>query len=148
LLSVHDQSPALGLQLRAVAAAGIEEACVVVGFGAPLVEAHLRQNASPGLHVETLYNPFYAVADNLISCWVARSQMQSDFVLMNGDTLFAPSVLERLLAAVPAPDHARRQSQGRVRRRRHAGGARAERPAGSGRQVRWRRSRPTRSRSA
>jgi choline kinase len=102
LLSVHDQSPALGLQLRAVAAAGIEEACVVVGFGAPQVEAYLQQNPIPGLHVETLYNPFYAVADNLISCWVARSQMQSDFVLMNGDTLFAHSVLKRLLAAPPA----------------------------------------------
>jgi len=103
LLSVHDQSPALGLQLRAVAAAGIEEACVVVGFGAPQVEAYLQQNPIPGLHLETLYNPFYAVSDNLISCWVARSQMQSDFVLMNGDTLFAHSVLKRLLAAPPAP---------------------------------------------
>jgi choline kinase len=102
LLPVHDKNPALGLQLRAVAAAGIEEACVVVGFGAPQVEAYLQRNPIPGLHVETLYNPFYAVADNLISCWVARSQMQSDFVLMNGDTLFAPSVLTRLLAAPPA----------------------------------------------
>jgi choline kinase len=103
LLPLHDQNPAVGLQLRAIAAAGIEEACVVVGFGAQQVEAHLRQNPIQGLHVETLYNPFYAVADNLISCWVARSQMQSDFVLMNGDTLFAPSVLTRLLAAPWAP---------------------------------------------
>jgi choline kinase len=103
LLPVHDQNPALGLQLRAVAAAGVEEACVVVGFGASQVEAYLQQNPTPGLHVETLYNPFYAVADNLISCWLARSRMQSDFVLMNGDTLFAPSVLERLLAAPSAP---------------------------------------------
>jgi choline kinase len=103
LLPVHDQNPALGLQLRAIAAAGVDEACVVVGFGATQVDAYLRENPIPGLRVETLYNPFYAVADNLISCWVARSQMQSDFVLMNGDTLFAPSVLERLLAAVPAP---------------------------------------------
>jgi choline kinase len=103
LLPVHDQNPVLGLQLRAVAAAGVEQACVVVGFGAPQVEAYLQQNPIPGLHVETIHNPFYAVADNLISCWVARSQMQSDFVLMNGDTLFAPSVLKRLLAAPPAP---------------------------------------------
>ena len=103
LLPLHDQKPALELQLRAIAAAGVEQACVVVGFGAQQVEAYLRQNPIPGLRVETLYNPFYAAADNLISCWVARSQMQSDFVLMNGDTLFAPSVLTRLLAAPPAP---------------------------------------------
>jgi len=103
LLPVHDQNPALGLLLRAVAAAGVEEACVVVGFGAAQVEAYLQQNPIPDLHVETLHNPFYAVADNLISCWVARSQMQSDFVLMNGDTLFAPSVLKRLLTAPRAP---------------------------------------------
>jgi len=103
LLPVDDERPALGFQLRAVAEAGVEEACVVTGFGAPQVEAYLQQNPIPGLRVETLYNPFYAVADNLISCWVARSQMQSDFVLMNGDTLFAPSVLIRLLAAPSAP---------------------------------------------
>ena len=46
LLPVHDQNPALGLQLRAIAAAGVEEACVVVGFGATQVDAYLQQMPS------------------------------------------------------------------------------------------------------
>lgn len=103
LLPVQDERVALGVQLRAVAACGVREACVVVGFRARQVESYLQRNPVRGLRVRTVYNPFYALADNLVSCWVARSQMQSDFVLMNGDTLFAPSVLRRVLAAPPAP---------------------------------------------
>jgi choline kinase len=50
-----------------------------------------------------LYNPFFASTDNLVSCWVARVEMQQDFLLLNGDTLFDATVLEKLLAAPAQP---------------------------------------------
>ena len=48
-------------------------------------------------------NPFYALADNLISCWTTRHEMQNDFILLNGDTLFEAAILARLLEAPPQP---------------------------------------------
>lgn len=103
LLPVRDGEPALALQLRALARAGVERALVAVGFRADRVERFLAEHPVPGLAVETLYNPWFGLSDNLATCWLARSAMDEDFALVNGDTVFEARVLERLLAAHPAP---------------------------------------------
>ncbi|MDH3518851.1 MAG: phosphocholine cytidylyltransferase family protein [Myxococcales bacterium] len=103
LLPVDGDQSMLSMQLGALARCGIERASVVVGFGAAAVEAQLAERPVPGLAVETLFNPFFASSDNLVSCWLARSLMHDDFLLLNGDTLFEDAVLERLLEAPPAP---------------------------------------------
>jgi choline kinase len=89
-------------QLQELAKCGIDHVKVVVGFGAGKVETLLDEYIQKGL-VRTIYNPFYAVADNLASCWVARHEMTEDFIILNGDTLFESTVLTRLLAAHPHP---------------------------------------------
>ena len=38
--------------------------------------------------IRTIFNPFFAVADNLASCWMARDEMNGDFIQVNGDNLF------------------------------------------------------------
>lgn len=90
-------------QLRGLADAGVEEAVVVVGFGAEQVETVLAGLDLSGLRVRTLYNPFYGVADNLASCWIARGEMAGDFLILNGDTMFEPAVARRLREPVAAP---------------------------------------------
>lgn len=75
---------------------GIEQVIVVVGYRADKVELLLRTRYD-SYRVRTLYNPAYAVSDNLVSCWAARNEMADDFVLLNGDTLFEMAVLQRLL---------------------------------------------------
>ncbi len=40
------------------------------------------------VQITTVFNPFYAVADNLASCWLARSYMDRDFIQVNGDNVF------------------------------------------------------------
>jgi choline kinase len=92
----------LAWQLTALEAAGVREAVVVTGFGADAVEAEVEQLPSPGLAVRTLFNPFYASADNLGSCWVARGEFDRHLLLLNGDTLFETEIAARLLAAPPA----------------------------------------------
>lgn len=87
-------------QIDALLAAGIEEIFVVLGYAAERVERLLRQTY-PDAPIRTIFNPFYEVADNLASCWMAREAMREDFVLLNGDTLFESAVLERLLDSVP-----------------------------------------------
>jgi choline kinase len=90
-------------QIDALSRCGIDDIVVVVGFRAAQVEALLAKLVRPGLRIRTLFNPFYNVADNLGSCWLARHEMVGDFLLLNGDTLFEPAVLQRLLDSPHAP---------------------------------------------
>jgi choline kinase len=101
LLAVDGQRPVLQLQLEALARCGVERATVVVGFGARQVEDFVGSTPIPGLQVDTLYNPFYALSDNLATCWLGRHLMDDDFLLLNGDTIFEDPVLVRLLDAGP-----------------------------------------------
>ena len=71
-------------QLRGLAAAGIREVVVLTGFRSDLVESALQRIAPAGLTVRTLFNPFYKVADNLASCWLARSMSEASMVPETG----------------------------------------------------------------
>ena len=83
-------------QIDELAKCGINQVSVVLGFRADKVERLLRERY--GSHsVKTIYNDAYAVSDNLVSCWTARDEMRSDFVLLNGDTLFEAAVMQLLL---------------------------------------------------
>src|SRR4030095_11050311 len=75
---------------------------VVTGFASEHVEALLAQRTTAP-DTRFLYNPFFRVSHTLVSCWIAREERAGDFVLLNGDTLFEPAVLQRLLAAPPRP---------------------------------------------
>ena len=98
-----NSSRLIELQIKHLIECGIDDVTVVVGFRAAAVESFLGVFRRAGLAIRTLFNPFFNVADNLASCWIARSEMDRDFVLLNGDTVFEPAVLESLLAAPPAP---------------------------------------------
>lgn len=103
LLPIDGDVPVLGVQLRALREAGVSEAQVMVGFQAEKVEAFLAAQPMLGMKVETFFNPFFDSTDNLVTAWLARSEMGSDFLLLNGDTIFEPAVLRRLLSAPYAP---------------------------------------------
>jgi choline kinase len=89
----------LAWQLDALATAGIREAVVVTGFQDELVRQEVASRAPAGMHVRTLYNPFFKLADNLASCWMARAELSGPCLILNGDTLFEPEIGRRLLSA-------------------------------------------------
>ncbi|MEP6342989.1 MAG: phosphocholine cytidylyltransferase family protein [Maricaulaceae bacterium] len=88
----------LGMQLDTLYAAGVKTATIVTGFNSHLVEAELASRQK-GPEVTTLFNPFYQVADNLASCWMVRKSMVQDFLIINGDTLFSPNIIRKVLDA-------------------------------------------------
>ena len=95
LLSIGGRS-ILEQQLSNLEKVGIGQVVLVCGFGVGSIRRAAA--AYPGnLHVKIVYNPFYADADNLISLWAARSEMDQDFVLLNGDNVFHPRIVELLL---------------------------------------------------
>jgi len=95
--------PILEWQLETLAAAGVDRCSIVTGFGAEKVCEMLRTLGLEAPGVRTIFNPSFDTADNLVSCWAARAEMYEDFLLVNGDTLFEPEVIDRLLASPPAP---------------------------------------------
>ena len=101
LLSLGRQT-ILGVQLSALKAGGASEVVIVTGFRTAAVEKAAELASEPGFRVRTLFNPFYNVADNLASCWMAREEMREPFLLLNGDTLFRADIMTRLLQAPTA----------------------------------------------
>ncbi|MEZ5814254.1 MAG: phosphocholine cytidylyltransferase family protein [Alphaproteobacteria bacterium] len=94
LLPVSGDITLLGWQLTQLETAGVSEAVVVSGFYAEKVEAELAAHSLP---TRSVFNPFYKVADNLGSVWMAREEMGENFILINGDTLFTAEVVESLM---------------------------------------------------
>jgi|TARA_B100000678_G_scaffold65273_1_gene53393 choline kinase len=83
-------------QLTALDKAGVDHVTVVTGFLPQLVEedVSLWDGRMP---VSTLFNPFFQVADNLASCWMARDTMKGGFMLLNGDTLVSQPLVDRVV---------------------------------------------------
>ena len=84
-------------QLDSIKASGtIDSVVYVVGYRAEEIEARLvSETAVP---VTTQYNPFYDTSDNLLSLWMAKSHMDGDFAVTNGDNLFDPEVIRDALS--------------------------------------------------
>lgn len=89
-------------QLDTLLACGVTDVTVVVGYQAEQVEAVLRDKYRKTA-IHTLLNAEFSTTDNLVSCWLARAEMQEDFLLLNGDTLFEPAILRQLLKEAQAP---------------------------------------------
>jgi L-glutamine-phosphate cytidylyltransferase len=87
----------LAWQIEMLFANGVNQIDIVTGFMTEMVEAELDRLARPGLTLNVRFNPFYKVADNLGSCWIARDAMAQDFLILNGDTLVSKEIVARVL---------------------------------------------------
>jgi len=103
LLDIHGQT-LIGRQIDALSEAGVRSFVVVTGFRPELMEEALERIGQRNeVDIRIVYNPFYAVADNLASCWMARGEMDGDFIQINGDNVFRADLVAALLAADDAP---------------------------------------------
>ena len=88
----------LDWQLDVLGANGVGEVLVVTGFRDDQVEAALARRGG-GPSVATLFNPFYKVADNLGTLWLAREWLDGDVLTLNGDTLVSDALVARVVGA-------------------------------------------------
>jgi choline kinase len=87
----------LDRQLDTLEACGVHEAVVVTGLHDELVnEALARRTGGPT--VRTVFNPFYKVADNTGSLFMARAELGGDCLVWNGDTLVSRALMARVVA--------------------------------------------------
>lgn len=95
LLDIGNGQSLLGCQLEALAGCGLRRVRLVLGYRAEQVEAALESYR--GFDFEVVYNPFYRVSDNLVSAWMGLRGLSGHAILINGDNLYTPAILERLV---------------------------------------------------
>lgn len=90
-------------QIEMLARGGVKRVDVVTGFMTDMLEDHLQAIRDPRIEIAVRFNPFFKVADNLGSCWIAREAMRGDFLILNGDTLVSEDIVRRVLEPNPWP---------------------------------------------
>lgn len=93
LLDMGNGNTLLEEQFERIRKSGvIDEIVLVIGYLAEQIEAKIRLFLDEGVKIKTLYNPFYDISNNLISLWFAKHEMDSDFMITNGDNIFSSDV--------------------------------------------------------
>lgn len=109
LLDIRNGQTLLDCQLEALATCGVRRVRFVLGYRAEQIEAALA--AYSGFDFEVVYNPFYKMADNLISAWMGLRGLSGHVLLINGDNMYSPAVLEQLISAEHAISMAVRKKE-------------------------------------
>lgn len=100
LLPVAEDTTILDIALRNLAAAGVVEASIVVGFAAHAIERRVSELRDRyGMQVQLIHND-RVDWNNAYSLWCAREVYADGALLVNGDTVHPDSVEKTLLAAV------------------------------------------------
>jgi len=96
LIEIGNGITMLESQLHSLKENNIKDVTIIVGYRAEQIEAKIKKYAGD-FNINTVFNPFYETSNNLISVWMARHFMQEDFITINGDDIFKPSVIGNLL---------------------------------------------------
>lgn len=100
LLPVAEDTTILDIGLRNLAAVGIADIAVVVGYAAEAVrERQVALEKRHGVSLIFVHNDRAEEWNNAYSLWLARDYLTEGALLVNGDTVHPESVEERLLAA-------------------------------------------------
>jgi choline kinase len=86
-------------QILALQEAGVSRIEVVGGYRAGQIREHLARHHD-ARRVGLTINPFWSVASSIGSVWAVRELLDEPFVLVNGDTIFDPSVFQQAIAAM------------------------------------------------
>lgn len=106
LLPVDGQMTILDIALRNLAAVGLKDVVVVVGFAAAEVADRVAQlEQRHGIALELVHNGRAEEWNNAYSLWLAREHCGHGALLVNGDTVHPVSVEKALLAAAEQTGH-------------------------------------------
>jgi len=100
LLDMGNGNTLIEEQLHNLGESGaVDEVVLVIGYLAEQVEAKMTYYRNRGHRIRTVFNPFYEVANNFMSLWLARHVFSEDDVMItNGDNLFAAEVFRDFAA--------------------------------------------------
>lgn len=90
----------LEYQLVTLHSVGIKDVVLIGGFRVDKLRDYaLRYVAAHGLdlRIKVINNREYDVTNNLYSLWLAREEMTTDFVVINGDNVFDRKALQKVI---------------------------------------------------
>ena len=100
LLPVAGESTILDIALRNLAAAGLTDVVVIVGYAASAIADRAPDlERRHGVALELVYNDRAEEWNNAYSLWLAREHFGRGVLMVNGDTVHPPSVEQKVLAA-------------------------------------------------
>ena len=98
LLELENGTTLLESQLITINQTAIDKVVIVTGYLTEKIESKVqRYSKEYNIDIQIIYNPFFDISNNLLSLWQARHEMESDFIIINGDDIFNDSVLLGLL---------------------------------------------------
>ena len=98
LLELENETTLLESQLITINKTAIDKVVIVTGYLTEKIESKVqRYSKEYNIDIQIIYNPFFDISNNLLSLWQARHEMESDFIIINGDDIFNDSVLLELL---------------------------------------------------
>ncbi len=99
LIEVDGERTILDVTLENFRSVGLDRAAIVTGFAAERIEERVGDlERRHGVALELIFNPKAEIWNNAYSLWCAREALAEGVLLVNGDTLTPPVVLERVLA--------------------------------------------------
>jgi choline kinase len=100
LVPVDGETTILDIGLRNLAAVGLTDVTVVVGYRAEAVQARQKAlEARHGVALTLVHNDKAEEWNNCYSLWLARDQFAAGALLVNGDTVHPVDIERTLLAA-------------------------------------------------
>src|SRR4051812_27726655 len=100
LVPVDGETTILDIALSNLAAVGLDDVVVVVGYAAAAVEERKAALESRhGVRLTLVHNDKAEIWNNAYSMWLACDHMREGALMVNGDTVHPVSVEETLLAA-------------------------------------------------
>ncbi len=99
LVELSDGSCILERQIQSAIDSGvIDEISIITGYMHEKIEEFIKKYAHK-IKINTIYNPFYDVSNNLLSLWTAMYPMQErDFMITNGDNIYLSDVFKQVIS--------------------------------------------------
>lgn len=99
LIKVRDK-PILGHILSTIKKCKINDVLIVTGYKDNLIREYVGSGEKWGLNVNYCHNYEYSTTENILSVKLASQYlMNDDFILINADDLFSPTIISRVMKA-------------------------------------------------
>ncbi len=96
LIKLEDGSTILERQINVALESGLfRRIFIITGYFSEMIEERIAKYADQGVGV--IYNPYYAVSNNLFSLWVSHYLLEGeDFCISNGDNIYRKGIYSKV----------------------------------------------------
>lgn len=96
MTEIYGNETILSRQLKLLSSAGITDVVMTTGYYDKVLENYCRSLDLP-LNITFVNNPLYAETNYIYSIYCAKDMLDDDIILMHGDLVFEPAVLDDVI---------------------------------------------------